>query len=164
MSEIDVSIEHAAEGDGRALLDAMSAELDELYRDRPGTLDSHPVSVQDLSPPAGAFIVLRERGEAIACGGVKRLEPEIAEIKRMYVGPSHRGRGIARRLLAELEGQARRLGYAVARLDTGPDQPAARRLYESSGYRPIEPYNDNPYAAYWFEKELQAAPPGPVSR
>ena len=63
-------------------------------------------------------------------------------------------RGLARVLLGALEDAARGLGYSRVRLDTGPRQPHARALYESTGYRPVEPYNDNPFASYWGEKEL----------
>ena len=59
-----------------------------------------------------------------------------------------------RALLEALEQRARELGYAIARLDTGDRQPAARRLYEGAGYRRIPAYNDNDLATYWYEKEL----------
>ena len=50
--------------------------------------------------------------------------------------------------------EARRLGYAIARLDTGPRQPHARRMYERAGYRPIRNFNANPFASFWGEKRL----------
>jgi GNAT superfamily N-acetyltransferase len=68
--------------------------------------------------------------------------------------PELRGRGVARALLHELESVARRRGYAVARLDTGPKQVGARGLYESEGYAEIPDFNGNPVAAYWGEKPL----------
>lgn len=153
-AEIEVSVESADTEPGRSLLAAMEDELDDLYRKRPGSLDSLPVSAADLAAPHGTFIVLRVAGEDIACGGVKRLDATTGEIKRMYVSPAHRNRGLARRLLAELEHRARELGYRRVRLDTGSEQPAARSIYERSGYRSIAPYNDNPYATFWFEKDL----------
>jgi GNAT superfamily N-acetyltransferase len=88
------------------------------------------------------------------CGGVKRLEDAICEVKKMYVIPALRGRGLARELLRELELRARGLGYAVARLDTGPRQVGARGLYESEGYVEIADFNGNPVAAFWGEKPL----------
>jgi GNAT superfamily N-acetyltransferase len=78
----------------------------------------------------------------------------VAEIKRMYVRPSARSRGVAAALLAALEDAARTLGYTSARLDTGPKQPHALRLYRSAGYSELPPYNDNPYACFWGEKRL----------
>jgi len=75
-------------------------------------------------------------------------------IKRMYVGPDHRGRGLAGLLLGALEDAAVSLGYAVVRLDTGPRQPHAQRLYQRAGYRSIASYNANAAATYWGEKVL----------
>ena len=69
----------------------------------------------------------------MACGGVKRLDERACEIKRMFVAPPARGQGVARALLGALEDEARRLGYAIARLDTGPHQPDAEHLYRSAG-------------------------------
>ncbi len=88
-------------------------------------------------------------------GGVKRLDERMCEIKRMYVAPHMRGRGVARALLQELEATARRLGYEVARLDTGPRQQGARGLYESEGYAEIANFNGNPVASFWGEKPLR---------
>jgi GNAT superfamily N-acetyltransferase len=73
----------------------------------------------------------------------------------MYVVPGARGGGVARVLLGALEDQARELGYTVARLDTGPRQPAAQHLYESAGYRPIANFNENPVASFFGEKPLR---------
>ncbi len=139
------------------LVAAMIAELVELYgaRDR---LDTPTATPEELSPPGGAFLVLEEPGgpppEILAGGGIKRWDAQTAEIKRMYVVPDARGRGLARVLLAELEAAARGLGYTRVRLDTGPLQPHARALYESARYTEIEAYNANPYAAFWGEKAL----------
>jgi GNAT superfamily N-acetyltransferase len=109
---------------------------------------------EEMSPPGGAFVVVYADDKAVAGGGVKRLDDETAEIKRMYVMPEARSRGHARRLLYALEDAARELGYRRVRLDTGRLQPHARALYESEGYRSIPDYNDNPYASFWGEKEL----------
>lgn len=72
----------------------------------------------------------------------------------MYVRPHDRGRGIAAELLAALEEAARELGYEAARLDTGPRQPHAERLYRRSGYREILNFNANPVASFFGEKDL----------
>ena len=90
----------------------------------------------------------------MAGGGVKRLDDRACEIKRMYVVPEARGRGVGRELLAALEELARDLGYAVARLDTGAEQPRAQRIYERAGYVSVPDYNGNPYASFWGEKAL----------
>lgn len=109
---------------------------------------------EQLNPPHGAFLVGYEDGVAICCGGIKRLDDGACEIKRMYVVPQARGRGVARALLGALEDRARELGYAVARLDTGPRQQSSQHLYESAGYAPIPNFNANPVATFFGEKRL----------
>ena len=112
----------------------------------------------ELGPPYGGFWVGYVDGEPACCGGVKRLPDEGAcEIKRMYVVPALRGRGLAHRLLAVLEDRARELGYRVARLDTGHHQHDARHIYETAGYVEIPNFNANPHATYFGEKVLLPA-------
>jgi GNAT superfamily N-acetyltransferase len=76
-------------------------------------------------------------GAPVAMGGWRRIDPESAEIKRMYVVRAARRLGLARRLLAELERTAALAGLARLVLNTGPEQPAAIALYESVGYEPV---------------------------
>jgi GNAT superfamily N-acetyltransferase len=139
----------------RELVAAMFAEVGEMYE--PGLPKAPSAQPQELSPPDGGFVVLIEHGRPVAGGGVKGLDDRACEIKRMYVVPDARGRGVGRELLAALEALARDLGYAVARLDTGAKQPGARRMYERAGYASVPDYNGNPYAAFWGEKRLDQA-------
>jgi GNAT superfamily N-acetyltransferase len=138
-----------------SLVEAMVAEVSGLYGriDVPGAPSATPA---DFGPPGGAFVVLLDGadGRAVAGGGVKRLDDSACEIKRMYVVPEARGRGLASTLLKALEDEARALGYAIARLDTGPQQPAAQAMYERAGYAPIGNFNKNPFASFWGEKAL----------
>jgi len=108
----------------------------------------------DFAPPAGTFLVGFHDGEPVCAGAIKRIAPDAAEIKRMYVVPGARRRGVARRLLGALEDAARERGYAFVRLDTGPKQQHAVALYASAGYSEIANFNANPIAAYWGEKRL----------
>ena len=136
------------------LVAAMIAEMATLYGpiDVPGMPSATPA---DFARPRGPFLVgLNDDGAPLCCGGVKPLDGEAAEIKRMYVVPAARGRGIAKALLAALEDAARDLGYTVARLDTGPRQPHAQRMYEAAGYLPIGNFNRNPVASFWGVKRL----------
>ena len=135
------------------LLAAMVAEMNELYGDIefPGMPSATPL---DFAPPAGAFMVGYLDGEPVCAGGLKRIAPDAAEIKRMYVVPGARRRGVARTLLGALEDAARERGYAFVRLDTGPKQQHAVALYASAGYSEIANFNANPMAAYWGEKRL----------
>jgi len=136
------------------LVAAMIAELAPLYGriDVPAAPSATPA---DFAPPRGSFLIgFDGAGAALAGGGIKGLDEQACEIKRMYVVPEARGRGLAARLLAALEDEARRLGYAVARLDTGRFQPHAERLYRRSGYAEIGNFNANPFASFWGEKAL----------
>jgi GNAT superfamily N-acetyltransferase len=143
-------------GPGADLIGAMRAEMAALYEGLVFDGDTMPrAGQQELSAAGGGdFIIGSLDGEPVCCGGVKRLDVGTCEIKRMYVVPDHRGRGVARRLLHELEDRARGLGFALARLDTGPQQRGAQHLYESEGYRPIGNFNANPVASFWGEKPL----------
>ncbi len=131
------------------LLGAMETELTGIYG--PLTIDRTPSAKPD---DLAAFVVVYEDGAPVAGGAVKRLGDGLGEIKRMYVVPDARRRGHGRRLLTGLEEVARELEFDRVRLDTGPAQPHAQALYESSGYTPIGNYNDNSYASYWGEKAL----------
>ena len=135
------------------LLEAMIIELEPLYGriDVPGAPTAGPA---DFSPPGGSFLVGFEDGQPICCGGIKGLPDGACEVKRMYVVPGARGRGVAKELLVALENEARALGYSVARLDTGPHQPHAEKMYRDAGYAGIANFNANPFASYWGEKRL----------
>ena len=100
------------------------------------------------------FLLASRDGTTVGCGVLRRLDPRVAEIKRMWVDPAARGLGLGRRLLAQLEALAVRAGCQVIRLDTNGTLTEAIGLYERHGYRRIPRYNDNPYAQVWFEKVL----------
>jgi GNAT superfamily N-acetyltransferase len=136
-----------------ALIAAMVDEMVALYADDaiPGP---PPATAADFAPPGGTFLVGFDGDEPVCAGGLMRLSDGAAEIKRMYVVPSARRRGLARALLAVLEDAARALGYGIVRLDTGARQPHARGLYESVGYVSVPDYNGNRAAAFWGEKRL----------
>jgi GNAT superfamily N-acetyltransferase len=139
------------------LLAEMAVELNALY-ERADRLDLPVLSPTELRPPAGTYVVGWEGRAAVAGGGVRHLDEGVAEIKRMFVRPAARSRGIAGELLTALECAARSLGYRSVRLDTGPKQEHAERLYRRAGFAPIGAYNDNPFASFWGEKDLDLAP------
>jgi len=88
----------------------------------------------------------------VACGGLRLVAADVGELKRMYVVPTARRRGIARALLHHLEDGARLLGASRLRLETGLNQPEAIALYESAGYQPTEPFG--PYAEHVLARHL----------
>lgn len=111
-------------------------------------------TLDGFTPPYGTFLVMRLHGEPIGCGGFKRETDDTAYIKRMWVSREARGLGLGRRLLAELEGRARSLGYCKVCLETEKSLKEAQRLYRSSGYVEVPRFNDERYAHHWFEKPL----------
>jgi GNAT superfamily N-acetyltransferase len=138
-----------------AAMTAYFAELDERF---PGGFDPGDALTSDaklFDPPDGAFVIVRAVGVVAGCGGVMTIGDGVGEIKRMWIHPDHRGRGVASRLLAALEARCLAMGNPVVRLDTNASLTDAIRMYERSGYQPIDPYNDNPYAERWFEKQLR---------
>jgi len=135
------------------LLEAMRVELNDVYATF-SRLDNPPLRPDELRAPDGAYLVGYDGDDAVAGGGLRRLGEGVAEIKRMYVRPPARSRGVARALLRALEDQARAMGYTAVRLDTGPKQLHGLALYRSAGYVDVPPYNDNPFACFWGEKRL----------
>lgn len=85
-------------------------------------------------------LVAYENGQAVGCGAIKEYEKGVAEIKRMFVKPEWRGRGIAKRILSELEIWANELNFSECILETGKNQPEAIGLYQKSGYQKIPNY------------------------
>lgn len=79
-------------------------------------------------------------GEAVGCGAIKEFEEGAAEVKRMFVRPERRGRGVAKSILAELEKWAKELNFSECVLETGLKQPEAIGLYQKSGYEKISNY------------------------
>lgn len=119
---------------------ALTAAVQLEYVSRYGDPDETPVDPQEFAPPDGRFVVGYLDGAPVAMGGLRRLDADRLEIKRMYVEPTCRGRGFARVVLARLEDLAREMGAATLVLETGDKQPEAIALYTSSGYEPVEKY------------------------
>ena len=118
------------------LVSALAAELTIRYGGGPASM----AQAGEFVPPFGVFLVVSEDGQDLACGGVRLIAEGIGEIKRMYVVPHARGRGLARRLLRELVAHAENRGLDELWLETGTAQPEAMALYESEGFQAIAPY------------------------
>ena len=137
------------------LVERLWAELGSLYPEMKGP----PTAPDEIVGARASFVVAWVKGEPVGCGAFRPLsedENNVAEIKRMYVEPTMRRRGISRSILIELEKLARDCGYTIVRLETGLRQPNAIRLYETSGYHRIEPfgrYRDDPLSVC-FEKSI----------
>ena len=107
------------------------------------------------SPPDGTVLVAWEGDEPTGVVALRRYEGSVCEMKRLYVRPQHRGKGLGRMLSEEVIAAARRLGYTKMRLDTLPTMDAAIGLYRQLGFRDIPAYRFNPVAgAHYMELEL----------
>lgn len=104
------------------------------------------------------YVLVAYKGDtAVGCGALREYAPGLIEVKRMYVRPDHRGRGIASRILSALEDWCRELGYSKCILETGRNQPEAIGLYQKSNYRNIPNYGSyaGAYNSVCFEKKLK---------
>lgn len=160
-TELDVRPLVTSHPAAAALLCAYAEEMEaRCWGREPGRVNT---VAEEYVEPTGAFLVVYEDGQAIACGGIRALPDRTAEVKRMYVVPDARGRGVGARLLQRLEDEAGRLGYHRLRLDTGAQLDEAKALYRAAGYAEIDDYNANSTASHWFEKELVAQEPAAVA-
>jgi DNA-binding MarR family transcriptional regulator/GNAT superfamily N-acetyltransferase len=135
-------------------LDAYYAELAQRFEQGFDVSRSRNPAAEQLRRPHGAFLVAMSDGLAIGCVGLKGVGAGQAEVKRLWVAPSARGLGLSRRLMDRLEDVARELSIATLRLDTNRALPEAKHLYLKTGWREIDRFNDDPYADWFFEKQL----------
>jgi GNAT superfamily N-acetyltransferase/DNA-binding MarR family transcriptional regulator len=153
-ASVEIAAEASDSADARRCLKAYFAELAERFEDGFDPDRPDAAGADDMTPPAGLFVVARLDSEAVGCGGLKRSDKTTGEIKRVWTAPSARGMGVARRVLRALEAAARNMGIKRLRLDTNRALTEARALYRKEGFREIARFNDNPYAHYWFEKRV----------
>ncbi len=104
----------------------------------------------DYSPPAGRLLLATVDGKNAGCVALRRLDRSVCEMKRLYVRPEFRDRGIGRKMALEITRAAQGAGYKKLRLDTVPIMKEAIALYRSMGFMEIEPYRDNPVPGALF--------------
>jgi GNAT superfamily N-acetyltransferase len=129
-------------------------ELDERFTGGFDPALSISADPDELTEPRGILLVARLRALPIGCGALKLHGRDPAELKRMWVSPDARGLGLGRRILGELENEARSRGVTILRLETNRSLVEAIRLYRSVGFEEVGPFNDEPFADHWFEKRL----------
>ena len=121
--------------------------LDLTFQDIDAELDGLP---GDYAPPRGALLVAVDGPRYLAMIALRPLDERTAEMKRLYVRPDARGRGLARELISRLCDEAGRLNYAEIRLDTLPKMGDAQAIYERYGFVDIEPYYETPIVGTRF--------------
>ena len=163
MTRLDLSVAYRhttpLDPQARLVLADLEREYDTRYGDhfgQPASVEINRYPVEAFSAPAGTFLVIEHDEQVVAAGAFMTVGEREVEVKRMWTHADHRGRGLAKRVLAELEAEARRRGATRVVLSTGPRQPEAVRLYLSTGYTPLF---DPALAAdqigiHHFEKEL----------
>lgn len=109
----------------------------------------------DYAPPKGRVLLAKSGNQIAGCVCLRRLAGDVCEMKRLYVKPTYRGGAIGKNLALAVIQEAKAIGYCCMRLDTLPTMSAAIALYETLGFRCIEPYYDNPVeGAMFFELKL----------
>jgi DNA-binding MarR family transcriptional regulator/GNAT superfamily N-acetyltransferase len=154
--DLEIAVEPPTSAEAQACLNGYFAELGRRFPKGFDPAKSARADPEETQPPHGVFLVVRCGGRPRGCGALRTLAPGIGEVKRMWIHPELRGRGAGRQLLQAIERHAKRLGLATLRLDTSRHLPEAIGLYRSAGYREIPAYNDNRYAAHWFEKSIRS--------
>jgi GNAT superfamily N-acetyltransferase len=121
-------------------------------------LEQGMAELDTFSPPQGRLLLARQGDEIAGCACLRKIGEGTAEIKRMYVRPEHRGKGLGRALLEALILEARQAGYARIRLDSVRFMREAQALYTAQGFQPIEPYAESEIPAefhsHWVFMEL----------
>ncbi|QIJ66374.1 GNAT family N-acetyltransferase [Streptomyces sp. JB150] len=142
----------------RPLLRELGDEYCRRYgKDAHAELSRYP-DEEFTAPYGGVLLLLLQAGEPVAGGAFRRYDPQTAELKRIWTHSAHRRRGLARRVVAELEREAAARGYRRVHLTTGPRQPEARALYLATGYTPLFDTDADPetIGPLPFEKHLPA--------
>ena len=154
VSMVDLAVEDPRSADARWCIGQYFAELNARFESGFDPSLSISADAEELVPPRGMLVIARLHQTAVGCGALKFHGTAPAELKRMWIAPDVRGLGLGRRLLIDLEHRASAMGAKVIHLETNRALTEAIRLYRESGYREVEPFNDEPYADHWFEKVL----------
>ncbi len=155
MGNVDIRRSTLSSPDANRLIAALNAELRKTFPEPGATHFS--LNASQVADGDGAFLIAYIDDAAVGCGAVRRLDETTAELKRMYVDPSVRGRGIGRALIEALEREALHLGVTRIVLETGTRLASAIRLYERAGYARIPLYGEyvsSPDTSVCFGKSL----------
>ena len=135
---LTIRIEPPDQPDVQRMIEALDAQMTALYPPE----SNHLLDIAALSDPAVTFLVVRDAEAAVGCGALLRDPRGWGEVKRMYVRPEQRGRGIGRRVLAEFEAIARNAHLPLLRLETGIHNMDAITLYRGAGFTECPAFGD----------------------
>lgn len=155
---IKLTVESPNSQDGQTLIGQLTDELGAIY----GVTRAGAFRPAEVEVPRAAFIVARLDGEPVGCGAIRPFadDPDSVEVKRMFVKPSARGKGISRLILRKLESLAKSFGYAMIKLETGIHQHEAIGLYTKEGYERIPCYGSysNDPVSICYAKAVEPEP------
>lgn len=137
------------------LIHSLNAELESRYPEEGANF--FRLDPDEVSEGRGGFFIAYADKLPVGCGAIRRIEPTVAEIKRMYVAPGNRGRGIGGKILTELEAEALRLAVHRVVLETGPRQPEAIAIYKRAGFVEIPLFGEyvDPRYSFCMAKNVQ---------
>lgn len=154
--QIRIEIVDPRHADARYCLQSYFEELGRRFDSGFDPARSISASEEEMTLPNGLLLVAYSLGTAVGCGALKlHGDTQVAELKRMWVAADARGLGLGRHLVERLSAEAASRGMAMLRLETNDSLFEARRLYETAGFVEVEPFNDDPYAQHWFQKDLR---------
>ncbi len=153
---VKVTIENPNDTLSKQLMAELTAELEGRYDGTAEVDVTRMPELHNVSSDDVQFVIAWLDGQAVGCGAIRPIDAQATEVKRMYVRPSARGKGVSRQILTQLESLAQESGFNKTRLETGLNQPEAIGLYESAGYTRIPCYGvyaQNPESVC-YEKTL----------
>jgi len=139
-TRVEIRREDLSSAVSQQLILALNTELEDIYPEDGANF--FRLDAEEVAEGRGGFFVAYIDQKPVGCGAMRRIEPGLCEIKRMYVDPSVRGRRVGRRILDTLEEHARQLGARRIVLETGPRQPDAIALYSHAGFTEIPLYGE----------------------
>jgi DNA-binding MarR family transcriptional regulator/GNAT superfamily N-acetyltransferase len=156
VSQVRIEIIDPRHIDARYCLRSYFEELDRRFDKGFDPARSISANDEEMTLPNGLLLVANLLGTPVGCGALKlHTDTRIAEVKRMWVASDVRGLGLGRRLLERLSAEAASRGMVILRLETNRSLSEAKHLYQSAGFVEVKPFNKEPYAHHWFQKDLR---------
>ena len=155
-SQVRVEIIDPRDVDARYCLRWYFEELGDRFDTSFDPAQSISASDEEMTLPNGLLLVATLLGAPLRCGALKlHIDTQVAKLKRMWVAPDVRGLGLGRRLLERLTAEPASRGMLNVRLETNRALFEAKRLYQRAGFVAVGPFNNEPYAHHWFQKDLR---------